>query len=145
MYFPQTTNDLQSCTGPGGSPLCADPLSTIGSCLLALGGWVASCAEQVPSVEPAAGLVCRCKQGRPWALWAIVATRKTRLRLACCAPGRRLDNRRAVRSLHRRGCCGSLSLPGDAISASTGIRSPGIIEDLFCHRPGAGEKKGDSI
>ncbi len=30
MYFPQTTNDLKTCTGPGGSPSCADMLGTIG-------------------------------------------------------------------------------------------------------------------
>jgi hypothetical protein len=45
-YFPQTTNDLKTCAGPGGSPSCADMLGTIGSFLLAPGGWVASCAEQ---------------------------------------------------------------------------------------------------
>jgi hypothetical protein len=48
MYFPQTTNDLKTCTGPGGSPSCADMLGTIGSFWLAPGGWVARCAEQSP-------------------------------------------------------------------------------------------------
>jgi len=83
MYFPQTTNDLQSCTGPGGSPLCADPLSTIGSCLLALGGWVASCAEQSPQCNKGAVYEIPPEEESTWqpqlaqATWSAGPTRRS--------------------------------------------------------------------
>ena len=140
MYFPQTTNDLKTCTGPGGSPSCADMLGTIGSFWLAPGGWVARCAEQSPQWSrrrascAAADRVAHGLSGR----W--LPTRKTRLRLACCGLGRRLDNCPAVRARYTAaGGCGSLWLPGDATApgsgwsrcVSSGIRSPGIIEDFF--------------
>ncbi len=120
MYFPQTTNDLKTCAGPGGSPFWADTLSTIGSFLLAPGGWDARCAEQSAEWSrrrascAAADRVVHGLSGR----W--LPTTKTRLRLVCCGPGRRLVYRPAVRSLHRRGCCGSLWLPGEATASEGG-------------------------
>jgi len=73
-------------------------LGTIGSFWLAPGGWVARCADQSPQWSrrrascAAADRVAHGLSGR----W--LPTRKTRLRLACCGLGRRLDNCPAVRA-----------------------------------------------
>ena len=98
-------------------------VSLLQACLLAwFGTTVWACMRAV---------WCSCLTSGSWYLisWRgihrlgarrLLPTRKTRLRLVCCGPGRRLITCPAVRSLYHRGRCGSVWLPGEATAQGSG-------------------------